>query len=88
MKKRRDLEYYISLILILGFGLLFVFLAAPNKVLQLFLILITTLFYIVFGIIHHMINHDISIAIMLEYVIIGALGLSLIFFTAFGGLFL
>ncbi len=90
MKKNNgwDLEYYISLSLILGLGLLFVLLSSPNKVLQFILISLTTLFYILFGIVHHVINHDITLGIMLEYLIIGALGLSILFFFLKGGLFL
>lgn len=86
--KGRDFEYYISLSIILGLGLLFVILASPNKTLQLILILLTTLFYILFGIVHHLINHDISVAIVLEYLLIGALGISILFFFLKGGLFL
>lgn len=90
MKKNngRDLEYYISLSLILGLGLLFVLLASPNKDLQFVLTTLTTLFYILFGVVHHMVNHDISLGIMLEYLLIGALGLSILFFFLKGGLFL
>ncbi len=90
MKKNngRDLEYYISLSLILGLGLLFVLLASPNKTVQFMLISLTTLFYIIFGIVHHLINHDITLGIMLEYLTIGALGISILFFFLKGGLFL
>ncbi|MEK7559381.1 MAG: hypothetical protein AAB521_03675 [Patescibacteria group bacterium] len=90
MKKisTHDLEYYISLIVILALGLLFVLLASPNKVLQFILIILTTSFYIVFGVVHHVMNHDISRGIMLEYLIIGALGISILFFFLKGGLFL
>ena len=90
MKKNngRDLEYYISLSLILGLGLLFVLLASPNKPLQFILVILTTLFYIIFGIVHHLTNHDITLGIMLEYLIIGGLGLSILFFFLKGGLFL
>ena len=85
---RQDLEYYISLSLILGLGLIFVILASPNRTLQFILIILTTLFYMLFGVVHHVINHDISPTIMLEYLIIGALGISILFFFLKGGLFL
>lgn len=88
ISKGRDLEYYVSLSVILGLGLLFVILASPNKNLQLILIVLTTLFYILFGIVHHLINHDISLSIVLEYLIIGVLGISILFFFLKGGLFL
>lgn len=82
----KDLEYYISLSIILGLGLLFVILSAPNKGLQLMFISLTTLFYVLFGIVHHLINHDISLGIVLEYVVIGILGISILFFFLKGGL--
>ncbi len=86
--KNRDFEYYLSLGIILGLGLAFVMLASPNKNLQLILIVLTTLFYVLFGIVHHFINHDVSFAIVLEYLLIGALGISILFFFLKGGLFL
>ncbi|OGH37525.1 MAG: hypothetical protein A3B44_02945 [Candidatus Levybacteria bacterium RIFCSPLOWO2_01_FULL_38_21] len=81
-----DLEYYISLIFILSLGLFFIILASPNKNLQLILVLLTTLFYIVFGLAHHLINHDLNIKVVVQYVIIGALGVTVIFFFLKGGL--
>lgn len=84
--RHTDLEYYISLIFILCLGLFFIILAAPNKNLQLILVLLTTLFYILFGMIHHLINHDLSIRIMIQYIIIGALGVTVVFFFLKGGL--
>ena len=81
-----DLEYYISLIFILSLGLFFIILAAPNKNLQLILVFLTTFFYIFFGIVHHLINHDLSIRVMIQYIIIGALGVTVIFFFLKGGL--
>lgn len=83
-----DFEYYMSLIIILGLSVLFVVLASPNKDLQLTIILLTTFFYVFFGIIHHLINHDLSLKIVLEYLIIGTFGVSVLLFFLKGGLFL
>lgn len=88
LRKIGDIEYYVSLIIILCFGVFFVFTASPNKDLQLLFIILTTIFYMVFGIVHHLINHDISASIVLEYLVIGALGISILFFFLKGGLFL
>ena len=84
--KNGDLEYYISLIFILSLGLFFIILSSPNKNLQLILVLLTTFFYILFGVVHHLINHDLSIRVMVQYVIIGVLGVTVIFFFLKGGL--
>ncbi|OGH17602.1 MAG: hypothetical protein A2953_00360 [Candidatus Levybacteria bacterium RIFCSPLOWO2_01_FULL_36_54] len=84
--KNGDLEYYVSLIFILSLGLFFIILAAPNKNLQLILVLLTTLFHILFGIVHHLINHDLRIRVVVQYIVIGALGITVIFFFLKGGL--
>ena len=84
--RNSDLEYYISLIFILSLGLFFIILAAPNKNLQLILVLLTTLFYILFGTVHHLINHDLNTKVVIQYVIIGALGVTVVFFFLKGGL--
>ena len=84
--KNGDLEYYVSLIFVLSLGLFFIILAAPNKNLQLILVLLTTLFHILFGIVHHLINHDLRIRVVVQYIVIGALGITVIFFFLKGGL--
>ena len=72
--------YYASLIAILAFGFLLVSLAFPNRELQILAAILTTLLYIFWGIIHHLINHDLHTKIVVEYVLIGILGLAMIFF--------
>jgi hypothetical protein len=74
------LGYYISLIGILAFGFLLVSLLAPNRGLQILLAAITTLLYVFWGIVHHLINHDLHAKIVVEYVLIGVLGLTMIIF--------
>ncbi|OGH20134.1 MAG: hypothetical protein A3D74_02545 [Candidatus Levybacteria bacterium RIFCSPHIGHO2_02_FULL_37_13] len=74
------LGYYISLIAILAFGFLFVALASPNRGLQITASIFTTLLYVFWGIIHHMLNHDLHAKIVVEYVLIGVLGVTMIIF--------
>lgn len=74
------LGYYTSLIAILAFGFLLLLLAYPNRDLQMAIAVLTTLLYIFWGIIHHLINHDLHTKIMVEYVLIGILGLTMIIF--------
>lgn len=86
-KKFHDhLAYYISLILILGLGFLGAFLASPDRQLQMSIVVLTTFSYVGFGLLHHLISHDLNLKIVIEYVLIGSLGLSLIFFLMKGGL--
>ncbi len=79
-KIKMHLGYYISLIGILAFGFLLVFLYSSNRGLQVAVVILTTLFYISWGIIHHLINHDFHLKIVVEYVLIGILGLVIILF--------
>ena len=74
------LGYYTSLIAIFAFGFLLVSLASPNRKLQIVVAILTTLLYIFWGIVHHLINHDLHIKIVVEYVLIGILGLTMIIF--------
>ncbi len=87
MKKTdRHIGYYFSLVslLILGF-LLFLF-ASPNRQLQMLVFIITTIFYIGWGLLHHKINHDLTVRIMIEYVLIGSLGITIMLFLLKGGM--
>lgn len=87
MKKiKKHLFYYFSLLIILFLGLVLTFLAAPNIRLQGIIILMTVFFYILWGILHHLINHELTAKIMIEYVLIGALGVSILFFMIMGGI--
>ena len=70
--------YYISLIVILVFGFLLVLLASPNRKLEIAAAILTTLLYIFWGIVHHLINHDLHAKIVVEYVLVGILGLAMI----------
>ena len=71
--------YYLSLILILTLGFLLAY-SNSNKTFQIGVVIATTFFYVLWGIMHHTINHDLSIKIVIEYILIGAFGLTIIFF--------
>ncbi|HUD04936.1 MAG TPA: hypothetical protein VMR59_03045 [Patescibacteria group bacterium] len=71
---------------ILGLGLALILLTSPNIKLQSLVILLTVLFYILWGVLHHLINHELSARIVIEYILIGVLGLSILFFMMMGGL--
>ena len=61
----------------------FSFLLAYNstdRVFQIGVVVATTFFYVLWGILHHLTNHDLHARIVIEYILIGSLGLSIIFF--------
>jgi intracellular septation protein A len=85
-KLQKHFGYYLSLMAILGLGLALILLTSPNIKLQSLVILLTVLFYILWGVLHHLINHELSARIVIEYILIGVLGLSILFFMMMGGL--
>lgn len=85
-KFKKHEGYYLSLFIILILGLLLTFLASPNFIFQIVIILTTILFYVLWGILHHLINHELTAKIMIEYILIGLLGVSILFFARMGGL--
>jgi hypothetical protein len=85
-KFKKHLAYYMSLIIMLLFGLILIFLTKPNILLQALVILLTVIFYVIWGVVHHLINHELTLRIVVEYILIGALGISILFFMLTGGL--
>jgi hypothetical protein len=85
-KLKKHFGYYLSLLAILSLGLVLILLASPNIKLQSLVISLTVFFYVLWGVLHHFINHELTLRIMIEYVLIGALGISVIFFMMLGGL--
>lgn len=66
-------------------GLLLLIAAAPDRKTQMLIVLGMGFFYVVTGVIHHLINHDLVAKIVIEYVLIAALGIAAAFFIFRGG---
>lgn len=77
--------YYFSLLAILALGFTLVYLNSSNKELQIAAVILTTFFYILWGILHHLLNHDLTSKIVVEYILIGSLGLAVIILLLKGG---
>jgi hypothetical protein len=71
--------YYISLVTILSLSFLLAY-TSSDRSFQIGVIVATTFFYVLWGILHHLLNHDLSLKIVIEYILIGAFGLTTIFF--------
>ncbi len=84
MKKeiKKHFEYYISMIVLLLFGTVLAYLTIDQKQLQFLIIMLTILFYVGWGLLHHHINHDMTAKIVIEYVLVGSLGMSILFFLS------
>lgn len=85
-KIQKHLGYYFSILLIFILGLFLTELFAPNLKLQIAVVAMTIFFYVFWGILHHKINHELTLKIVVEYVLIGSLGLSILFFIIEGAL--
>lgn len=76
--------YYVSLVTVVVFGIIGLINTAYNRQLQMIIVSVTTLFYVSLGIIHHVIDHDLTVKIVIEYILIGSLGMTLFAFLLSG----
>lgn len=77
---KKHTMYYLSLLTILIIGVYFALNTSYDKTLQTIIIILTVLAYVIWGIMHHLANHDLKMKIVVEYVLVGGLGLSIILF--------
>jgi hypothetical protein len=75
----KHLGYYLSLIAILALSFFLAY-SSSSKIFQLGVIIATTFIYVLWGFIHHLIDHDLHPKIVIEYILIGTFGLTVIFF--------
>ena len=84
-KINEHVAYYISLIAMFALGIFLISSVTPNKQLQMLIFVIMALFYVIWGVLHHSINHELSSKIVVEYVLVGTLGVAIMFFLLKGG---
>ena len=82
----KHLNYYLLLLIIFSVVVIATVFASPNVNLQVATIVTTVVLYVFWGILHHKINHELTRKITVEYLLIGLLGLSIIFFIFTGGI--
>lgn len=87
MHKKTDkhIGYYTSLLGVLIIGFLLISFASPDRLLQISIFALITLFYVILGIVHHRENHDLTAKIVVEYILIGGFGIAVMFFLFKGG---
>lgn len=81
---KEHLSYYILLFLLMLLGLVASLFFSPNKQAQTIFIIFTGIIYIFSGILHHVLEHDINLKVVVEYILIGGLGISLMLFLLKG----
>lgn len=81
---KKHLGYYLSLTVILALGIFLSFQTSYDRQLQMLIITIMAFFYVAWSILHHLLEHDLSVKIVIEYVLIGSLAMSVVLFLIRG----
>ena len=77
---KKHLGYYVSLIAINTLGVILTALLAFDHRMQLAVVVLMTMFGTAWALIHHHLEHDLHPKIVVEYVLMGCLGISIAFF--------
>jgi len=86
IKAKRHIIYYLFLLFFLGISIFLGFQTNYNRQLQTTILFLTGGGYILWGLLHHALHHDLDIKIMLEYVLMGVLGVAAVLLLLKGGL--
>lgn len=81
---KKHLTYYLSLGAILASGIFFASQAYYDKQLQMMIVVATAFVYVLWGILHHLMHHDLNSKIVVEYILISAFGMAVILFILRG----
>lgn len=77
---KKHFYYYLSLLGIVFLGVLLALQVSYDRRLQALIVVIMTFFYVLWATLHHLINHDLTTKIMVEYILIGSLGMTIVLF--------
>ena len=80
-KTKRHFWYYTGLIIVLVSCLVLIFQSLHDLNLVMGVTIFMSVFYVAWAILHHYIHHDVHAKIVVEYVLIGMLGISIVYFT-------
>jgi hypothetical protein len=72
------ITHYLVLIVLLGIGLYAFYYARPDASLQFIVGVITSVAYVLWGIMHHALQGDLHQKIVVEYILIGAIAIVLL----------
>lgn len=76
---KAHIVHFIVLLLILAAGAALFFWSQGNTGLQLMIGIVTSVAYVAWGIIHHMMQGDLHRKVVIEYVFIGGIAITLLF---------
>lgn len=83
---KKHLAYYVSFLLILAGGFYLFTTSAGDKNLALSFVILLAVSYVIWGILHHLVHHSMTLRIVIEYAVVASLGVAIIFFILNGGL--
>ncbi|CAN5196015.1 hypothetical protein BH09PAT1_BH09PAT1_8160 [soil metagenome] len=72
--------YYLLLVGMEALGFVLVLFAKGDKQLELTYIVLATFFYLIWALVHHYIHHDLHTKVVIEYCLLSALGIAVMFF--------
>jgi hypothetical protein len=78
--KKHHISYYAVVGLIQLVGLILIIWAGGNKQIQMMYVVLMTLLYVAWGLVHHKIHHDLHAKVVIEYVLMGSLGIAIMYF--------
>jgi hypothetical protein len=76
---KKHIAYHGVLIAVMLLGLFLLVATAYDPRLQTAVVVMTTFFYVVWALLHHYRQHDLTPQIVIEYVLIGILGITVVF---------
>lgn len=82
---KKHLGYYVSFLLILVGSIFLVSHANGDKNLILEFVGLFAFAYVVWGVLHHLVHHSVTLRIVVEYIVVALLGVAVIFFIINGG---
>lgn len=78
MKKQSVYYLLLGIVLLSGFLLFISFTESPQ--LQMVTVILTSFFYVGFALFQHYLTRDLTVKVVIEYVLIAALGITIVFF--------
>jgi hypothetical protein len=79
----RHLPHYLPLLGLLLAGFLGLVLFSYDQSFQIIVAIAVAVFYVVWGVIHHLIHKDLYLAVVIEYLVVASLGLVIVFSLIF-----
>lgn len=79
----KHLPHYLSLIGIFIVGIVGIYTFAYDRSLQMAVVVAMGVAYVVWGVVHHFIHRDLYLAVVIEYLVVAALGVVLVFSLIF-----